>query len=189
MSFVIGRGRYARATYPENSGGGAVGALRNRNVAASPQVLTAPFTPGLIGSPSLIAAIIFTPRVSGVIQVGASLDIQNGATADTYGMSAIIFNGTGLTVSGGENSSNDWFSGSNTPPVVGGAGIVQGPIIGVAIEALAINGQGSLAVSGISQPLPVGVPVAIEVFLTEVGGGNPLAGPIAFFSLSVLELP
>ena len=113
----------------------------------------------------------------------------NGATAETYGMSASIFNGTGLTVTGGENSSNGWISGSNTPPVVGGAGIVQAQILGVGIVALAINGQGSLSLSGISQPLPIGVPVAIEVFLTEVGGGHPIAGPLAFFALSVLELP
>lgn len=151
-------------------------------------MLTTPFTPG-VGAGSLVAATLFTPRVSGVIQVTATLAVINGATPDTYGLATTIFSGTGLTVSGGEALNNGWVLGSNTPPVVGGAGVAFDQLVGEAILALAASGQGTLsAAAAISQPLPVGVPVAVEVALIELGGGNPVA-TLAFVSLSVLELP
>ena len=191
MSHLIGRGRYARETYPTSSQNAATVALRNRNVSA-PASMTA-FTPATQPSLSLVAALLYTPKVSGVIQVSAILDLTNGVAPDTYVMLAFVATGTGLSVSGGESSSNGWFVGSpapGTPIVVGGAGIVLSQLLGEDIATLAALEAGTLDVTAAisSSPLAVGVPVVIEVLIVEVGGGNALAA-IAFTSLSILELP
>ena len=184
---IIGRGRYARETYPGPQSAG-VGALRNRNVLAVPQLLVVPFSPGT-GAGSLIAATLFTPQVSGgVVDVTAGLLLTNGGVAETYGLSVAIAAGAGLSVSGGAGSSNGWFYGTTVPPTVGGAPTpVQVP--GTSAQALAIGAVGSLSVaSAISQPLLVGVPVVVEIVLSELGSGHSLAS-IAITSLSILELP
>jgi hypothetical protein len=184
MARILGRGRNVFGTYPEGSAaaGAAVAALRNRNIADT-TILTVPFTP----ANSLIAAILFTPKVSGVLQLSSNLLLQNGAGADTYALAMEIIPGTGLSVSGGETTSNGWVIGSGTPPVIGGT--IGSPVIGVeALTALAGNADGSLTPSGFSQPLPIGVPVVIAVVLTEVAGGNALV-QLAFTNLSVMELP
>lgn len=185
--FLIGKGRTARETYPSAPGGSAVNALRNRNVSA-PESLTVPFTPATSPSVSIIAALLYTPRVSGVILATALLDITNGATGDTYGLSLAVFSGTGLSVTGGAVTSNGWVLGSTVPPVVGGAGVALEGLLGSSTDTLGANAQGTLAVAAaISQPLPVGVPVVIEAIIDSLAG-HPLAA-IAFTSLSILELP
>jgi hypothetical protein len=121
--------------------------------------------------------------------VTALLELINGATPETYGLEILIVSGTGLTVTGGEVTSNGWVIGSNTPPVVGG--VISGTqLIGAATSTLATNEQGTLSVSGaISQPLlPIGAPVVIKVVLLDIGGVAVL-NALAFTSLSVLELP
>lgn len=183
---VIGFGRRAREAYPPTGGsaGAATAAMRNRNVAGATS-LSAPFTPS---SSSPIAAILFTPRVSGVLQVSASIAMTNGATGDTYEMVAVVLPGTGLSASGGEVTSDGWVMGSNTPPVVGGT--PGAPVLAVAdITSLTSGQDGALNVFGISTPpLPLGVPVIILVELIEVGGGHAL-NTITIANLSVMELP
>lgn len=177
-------GRRSSEIYPETApgGGAATAALRNRNV-ADETVLTAPFTP----TNSLIAAILFTPKVSGVVQISSNLLLQNGTGADTYALAMEILPGTGLSISGGEATSNGWVMGSATPPVVGGT--TGAPVLGIeTLTALAGNASGSLAPFGLSQPLPIGVPVVIIAILAEVAGGNALA-QLAIANLSVMELP
>ena len=191
MSHLIGRGRYARETYPTSGQNAATVALRNRNVSA-PAVMTA-FTPATAPSTSLIAALLYTPKVSGVVQVSAIFNLANGAAPETYAMLVAVATGTNLSVSGGESSSNGWFVGSpapGTPIVVGGAGIILSQVLGEDLTALAATGDGTLDVTAAisSSPLAVGVPVVIEVLLSEVGGGNAL-NSIAFTSLSIIELP
>jgi len=188
MSHLIGRRGHSRETYPGSPGGASVGALRNRNV-ASPTGLVGPFTPATTPSFSLVAAILYTPQVSGVVMVTALLDIGNGGTPETYGMAVAVATGTNLSVTGGASTSNGWVIGSTVPPVVGGSGITLPQDLGISTEALAAGAVGDLAVAAaISQPLPVGVPVVIEILLNEAGGGHALAS-LAFTSLSILELP
>lgn len=187
MGRILGRGRYVYGTYPSPPNASAI-ALQNRNVAEVTS-LGSPFIPATSPNSVLIAAILFTPRVSGVVQVTALLTLANGAAPETYAMAVQIATGTGLSVTGGEVTSNGWVIGSLVPPVIGGAGIaiVQG--LGSVAQAVAASGSGDLAIaSAISQPLPVGVPFIIEVVLTELGGGNSI-DQLAFTSLSVIELP
>ena len=184
--FIVGRGRTARETYP-GAQSSSVGALRNRNV-ATPYSLVG-FTPATNPSTSLIAALLFTPKVSGVIMASALLDLVNGATGDTYGMAVAVYSGTDLSVSGGATTSNGWVIGSTVPPVIGGTGVTLEGLLGSSVEALAASAQGDLAVAAaISQPLPVGVPVVIGVLIDELGGGHALTN-LSFTSLSALELP
>lgn len=185
--FIIGRGRYAREAYPSPPSAGS--ALRNRNVAAVPRTMSGPFTPA--GGPgfSVIAAILFTPKTSGVIDVTALLNVINGASPDTYGMAVEIVTGTSLSVSGGESASDGWVVGSNTPPVVGGVGLATAQFLGISSKTTAANAQTDLNVAAaVSQPVSVGVPVVVQVVLSEVGGGNPIA-ELVFSSMSILELP
>jgi hypothetical protein len=187
MSHIIGRGRRAGETYPSPPNA-ALGASRNRNVAV-PTSLTS-FTPATTPSVSLIAALLYTPRVSGVIQATALLDLINGAAPETYAMAIAVATGTNLSVTGGESTSDGWVIGSTTPPVIGGTGVAILGELGTSVVALAAAGsQGDLAVAAaiFSQSLQIGVPVVIEVLITELGGGNALAG-IAFTSLSAIEL-
>ncbi len=191
MSRILGRGRYIYGTYPSPSNSSA-SALQNRNVAI-PTVMTAPFTPA-VPPGSILAAILYTPRVSGVVQVTAMLDLINGATPEAYALVAEIVTGTGLTVTGGETGtptfspSNGWVIGSSpNPPVVGGV-VTDTNILGAATITLAANENGSLTVSAISQPLPVGVPVVIKFVLEDTGGVADLT-TLEFTSLSILELP
>ena len=187
MGHLIGRRGYSRETYPLAQGA-ASGASRNRNVSV-PETLVAPFTPATGGPGSLVAAILYTPQVSGVIQVSALLGVSNGASPDTYELGMAIFSGTGLTVTGGSVTSNGWVMGTTVPPVVGGSGVALAQLIGVSVNTLPANASGDFAIgAAISQPLPVGIPVVIELLLLEVGGGNSLSA-VAFSSLSVLELP
>jgi hypothetical protein len=181
---IIGRGRYRGETYPSPPNAATV-ALRNRNVAGV-VALVAPFTPSASGG--IIAAILFTPKVSGVVQVSATLAMTNGATPDDYTTIAYVVPGTGLSVTGGASTINGWVVGSTVPPLIGG--VTGAPmIIGSAIAAIAGGASGTLLTFGISQPLlPVGVPVVIFILLAEVGGGHALAD-LGFINLSVLELP
>lgn len=174
-------------TYPETGGrAGAAGALLNRNVAALPFALNSPFTPDSGGFGSLVAAIVFTPKVSGVIQVATSLDLVNGSDAEIYSLAVGLSTGTGLTVSGGENTSNGWVMGSTTPPVVGGTSALA-QLLGVDIAAIGSGAPGALSTFGISQPTTVGTPVLITVTIAQTAT-HALAG-IAAFGLSVVELP
>jgi hypothetical protein len=179
---IIGRGRYAREAYPSPPNA-ATGALRNRNVAGS-VALVAPFTP----SGGIIAAILFTPKISGVVQVSATIGMTNGVTPDIYTTIAYVVPGTGLSVTGGASTINGWVVGSTVPPLIGGVTGVPVPISS-AVAAIAGGASGTLLPFGISQPLlPVGVPVVIFMDLSETGGGNALAD-LGFVNLSVLELP
>jgi hypothetical protein len=184
---IIGRGRYAGETYPDGlpSAGAAAAALRNRNVAA-PTALSAPFTPP--GGGSIIAAVLFTPRVSGVLQVSTNVLLENGSDADTYATVTLIIPGTNLTVTGGEATSDGWVMGTTTPPVIGGT--PASPIFTLeSLDAIAGNAFGSLLAFGISTPaLPLGVPVAIVLELAETGSGHALA-QVDIGNLSVMELP
>jgi len=146
------------------------------------------FTPVTYPNYDIVAAILYTPKVSGVVQVNALLDLQNGATPETYGLVATVYDGPGLTVTGGASTSNGWVIGSTVPPIIGGTPNVN-QILGGAQVALGANALGNLSITGvISQPLPVGVPVVIEILLNQIGGGHPLAAEL-FTSLSILELP
>lgn len=174
--------RFGSETYPSASGGAAISALTNRNVAGL-NALTAPFTP----NNSLVGAILFTPRVSGVIQVASSMLIQNGGTADTYAMALEILPGTGLSVSGGEVTENGWVMGTVTPPVIGG--VTGSPVLALeSLTALAGSASGSLSAYGISPPLPVGDPVVAVILMTQIGGGHSLS-QVVFSNISILELP
>lgn len=184
---TFGWGRYKTGVYPSGSAaaaGAAVAALRNRNIAA-PTTLAAPFTPS---GGSLIAAILFTPRVSGVLQVSGNFLIQNGANGDTYAVAMEVDPGTGLTVTGGSDTSDGWVMGSTVPPVVGGA--VGSPILAIEdLVTLATSQSGTLTVFGISTPpQPIGVPLVVTVILGETGGSHAL-DQIAITNLSVMELP
>jgi hypothetical protein len=185
---IIGRGRYAREAYPEvGQSSAAVGALRNRNV-AGPTTLVG-FTPQTNPSFDIVAALLYTPKVSGVVMATALLDLSNGASADTYAIGVAIATGTNLTVTGGAGTSDGWVIGSTVPPIVGGTGVALSQLLGTSTQFLAATDQGDLAVAAaISQPLQIGVPVVIEVMLSELGGGHALAN-LAFTSLSALELP
>jgi hypothetical protein len=180
--------RFGGETYGSGqvgAGAAAAAALRNRNIAAATN-LVAPYTPsGLV-----IAAIAFTPRVSGVLQISAILVIVNGVNAEQYTLAMTISPGTGLTVTGGAATSDGWVMGSTVPPVIGGVtGATQlalqdiGPSIGNGIFS-------TLSVFGISPApaLPLGVPAVVQVLLGQAGGGHALA-QLAFVNLTVLELP
>lgn len=185
--FLIGKGRYARETYPEPRGGSASAAASNRNVSV-PTTVTETFEPATGPSGSIVAATLYTPKVSGNIQVSTNLLLTNGATLDTYQSTAVVFSGTDLSVSGGSETSDGWVMGLNTPPVVGGA-LTSGVELGVAAEAIDSGQQGVLSTFGMTpSPLPLGVPVVIEVVMAEVGGGNDLSG-VVFVQLSVVEQP
>ena len=188
MSYLIGRGRTARETYPEAQRNASDGALLNRNVAI-PTVLDAPFTPATGPSVSIIAAIVFTPKVSGVIQVTALLDLGNGETDETYSMQVAVMTGTNLTVTGGESTSNGWVMGSTTPPIVGGTGVTTSQLLGSSVRELSSTGDGDLNVAAaVSQPVgSVGVPIVIQIQLLSVDGDD--LDSLSFTSLSVLELP
>ena len=179
---IAGQRRGETYPGPKNS---ASGALQNRNVAGV-TVLAVPFTPS-VSPGSILAAILFTPKVSGVLQIAASLALANDVTGDTYALGAEIFTGTGLTVTGGAVTTNGWVMGSTVPPVIGGASVFN-QLVGEAAETVVASGQASLNLFGISQPVPVGVPVVILVALTEVGGGHAVTS-LDFINLSVIELP
>jgi hypothetical protein len=166
--------------------GAATAALRNRNVAAGPISLNAPFTPSDSGFGSIIAAILFTPRVSGVLQVSSTFQLANGVDAEAYAVAMQVFTGTGLSVTGGEATSNGWVVGSTTPPIVGGAGAVT-DLPGADVVTLAGGGNGALVTFGITQPQAVGTPLVLQLGLAQ-NDSHALAG-IAAFCLSVLELP
>jgi hypothetical protein len=187
MSHVIGR-RNGRETYPEvGTGGAAAAAFRNRNV-AGPTPLVAPFTPATNPTVSPIAAVLYTPRVSGVVQVASTIGFINGAVAETYGLVGEILTGTGLSVTGGAVTTDGWVMGSTVPPVIGGAGVVTAQIMGEGVDAILANTDGGLSTFAISQPLAVGTPVVIRIGLLQIGGGNEIA-TLAILNLSVLELP
>ena len=177
---IIGKGRYRGETYP-GAQSAATGALRNRKVADA-TLLVAPFTP----SGNFVAATLFTPKVSGVIQVSAGISLVNGATPDDYAAVALVVPGTGLSVTGGSTTVDGWVMGSTVPPVVGGLLGTPSPI-GEAVAAVAGNATGTLLCFGISSPLQVGIPVVITVSLNSVGGSALTT--IAIVNLSVLELP
>ena len=183
MAYRIGR--KGGETYPEGSAGAAgaaSAALRNRNVVGS-TALTVPFTP----SNSLIAAILFTPRVSGVLQVSMDLLVQNGAGADDFIAVIEAVPGTGLNVSGGETTTNGWVMGSTTPPVIGGVTGTPSLVL-EGFNSLGANANGSFNLYGITNPMTVGEPMVVLVVLTESGGGNALA-QLVIANLSVVELP
>lgn len=188
MGFLYGRGRNARGTYPEgqiSAGGVTAAALRNRNIALATN-LVAPFTPAA----SLIAAIAFTPKVSGVLQVSANIGLNNGVDTERYSLAMITSAGTGITVTGGASTSDGWMMGSTVPPVIGG--VIGGIQFSVQdITASLGNGDGSvLSVFGISPApsLPLGVPAVVRVFIAQLGGGHALSS-LSILNLSVLELP
>jgi hypothetical protein len=168
--------------YP-STGANAAGALANRN-AAGVQTLDAPFTP----NNSLIAALAFTPRSSGIVQVSGNLILTNGADADTYVGILGAQDYTSLVVAGGSVTDNGWVMGTTTPPTVGGT---PGTSI-LTLESFSKLGSGesgSLTFFGISSSaLTIGVPSLIALLLTQIGGGHALAG-IGIANLSVLELP
>lgn len=184
MGFVTKRrGGETYPTSPGAAGGGAaVAALQNRNI-ASLSILTTPFAP----SGNNIAAIIFTPKVSGVIQVSASLDLQNAAAPDTFTAELAVVPGTGLNITGGSATVGGWRVGSTVAPVVGGA--LGSPVLLLTASWDAADDEEfSLLMFGLtSPPLPVGVPVAIAVILGQ-SGANALS-LLAFTNISVYELP
>ena len=187
---IIGRGRYARAVYPVASGGRASVAAANRNV-SDPHSDAQVFTPATAPAVSLVAAVLFVPKVSGILRVSTSLAISNGAVADTFQTTAIIAEGTNLSVSGGAVSSNGWVMGGATPPVFGGT--VTGAVpLGAGAAAIAANpGQGVLVTYGTNpngMALPLFVPVVVELFMAELGGGNAIDS-LNFLQLSVVEEP
>lgn len=178
--------RRGSETYsPGISANAATAALRNRNVLAGPITLDAPFTPSDLGS--IVAAILFTPRVSGVLQVSSTLQLVNGANAEIYAVAMQVFTGTGLSVTGGEATSNGWVVGSTTPPVVGGVGVVTA-IPGADVANLSSGETEALITFGITQPQTIGTPLVVQLGLSETGPANPLAG-IAVLCASILELP
>lgn len=183
---IIGFGRRAREAYPPNlaATGAATAALRNRNVAA-PTTLASPFTPG--GS-SLIAAVVFTPRVSGILQLSATLALQNGVDPDTYGMVMETAEYTGLTVTGGSATSDGWVMGTTVPPVIGGVFVTSSPI-NQDERAVGANALSDLTAFGITAApaLPLGVPVAIVVLIS--GPGAHALAQVGFANLAVMELP
>lgn len=170
--------------YPQTGGpGAAAGALLNRNIAGL-QTLDAPFTP----SGSLIAAIAFTPRVSGIVQVSGNLLLTNGTDAETYIGAMGVETYTGLTVTGGEVTDGGWVMGTTTPPVLGGA--ADSSILALeAISKLTSGESGSMSFFGITPlALPIGTPSLVAVILSQTGGGHALAG-VGIANLSVIELP
>lgn len=186
--YIIGRGRYAREVYPDGlaAAGAATAALRNRNIAGA-RALT-PYTPSTGGD--FIAAVLFTPKVSGVLQISAEIAVQNGGVADVYTMSSVIVNGTGLSVSGGEATIDGWHIGTSPFPTIGG---VLGAIaLSVGDILTLVGGQNATAsafgISPQTSPLPLGVPVLVGTILAESVAGHSLA-QIAIVNLTVLELP
>ncbi len=187
MGFILGRGRNARETYPtaqEMSGGAAAAALRNRNV-SGPHSLTTPYTPAQNNPASPFAAVLFTPRVSGVLQVGVALSVVNGSDADVYGVLVNILNGTGLSVTGGEVTDDGWVLGTNTPPTIGGV-TAPGQLLGEVFESILAGAPQSFLSFDISKP--VNTPIIIQAGIAEVGTGHALAGFLVT-GLSVVELP
>ena len=183
---LIGRGRYRTEAYPVAGASSAVSALQNRNI-SGPHSLTVPYTPATTTPATQFAAVLFTPRVSGVIQVSVGLAVVNGATADTYAVLVSTLSGTGLTVTGGETTDDGWVMGTNTPPVIGG---VSAPdqLLGEIFEAVAITGSQSFVSFGISKPFPVGVPIVVQAGMAEAGAAHDLTG-FLITGLSVVELP
>ena len=183
---IIGRGRYAREVYPESKLG--AGALFNRNVTAMVQLggVTPPTNP--VGAPPL-AALLFTPKVSGLIQVAMSINILNGANPESYGLGVRVLTGTGLSVTGGSVTDDGWVMGvPPSAPVIGGLPVPT-QLLGEFNVNLLANQSGSLATFGVSPtPLPIGQPCVISGTLVEVAGGNPLAS-VTVIQLSAVEVP
>jgi hypothetical protein len=155
----------------------------NRNVAGL-HTLNAPFTP----SSSLIAAIAFTPRVSGIVQVSGNLILTNGGNAETYIGALGAETYTGLTVTGGEVTDDDWVMGTTTPPVLGG--VIGASMLALeSVAKLGVSESGSMTFFGITPlALPIGTPSLIALLLSQTGGGHALAG-VGVANLSVVELP
>jgi len=188
MGNIIGFGRRAREAYPATGGAAAAttSALQNRNVAL-PGALAVPFTP----ANGVLAAILFTPRVSGVIQVAASVLAENGTDAETYLMGVEVLPGTGLSVTDGDMTIDGWVVGTTSAPVVGGTPGSPVMVLEDISAPLLSGASGGLSVFGISDNvsrLPLGVPVVIVVVLGEAGSGHALA-QLAVTNLSVMELP
>ncbi len=161
-----------------------MGALRNRNIAGN-NVLNS-YTPP--STPTPLAAVLFTPRISGVIQISATLAVSNGSDSDTFELGAEIFSGTNLTVTGGAVTDDGWVMGTTVPPVIGGSGVTIAQVVGAASVVAGADAQITFLVFGISKPLPVGVPVAVEIPFFELGGTHSITA-IEVVGLSVLELP
>ena len=184
--FVIGRGRNGRETYPTSagaggSGGSAVTALQNRNVAAD-TALVAPFTP----SGGVLAAVLFTPKVSGVIQIAASLAAVNSSgSADVDVAELAIQQGTGLNVTGGATTVNGWHMGSTVAPTVTGVFGATPLILEDLANTVGSGDSGTFLMFGVSTPLPVGVPVVIALTLN----GSKSLSQLTITNLSVYELP
>lgn len=182
--FVIGRGRYARESYPERVPG--LGAFQDR--ALAPVQNLGGFTPATNPSASLIAATLVTPKASGIFMVLGSSDLINGAGADIYGLVVHAFTGPGLTVSGGSVTVDGWTMGTTVPPVIGGTPTPQLSPMSLATQSIGAAGAANLAIAGFNTvPLPLGVPSVIEVLLGEIGGGNALA--TVGLQIGIIELP
>ena len=113
--FLIGRGRYTRAAYPQ-APGAAVAALSNRYV-ATPLMAPDPFT---VTSPTLhnVAAVNVTRRASGVFVVMMTLPVALAAP-DEYQFSASLV--PGATASGG-TVDGAWLVGIGSAIVLAGGG-------------------------------------------------------------------
>lgn len=175
-------------TYPPTAASGASASLLNRNV-SGPHSLTAPYTPPQSTPTDPFAAILFTPRVSGVIQVAVALSVVNGSDADVYGVLVNILNGTGLSVTGGEFTDDGWVLGTTagTPPVIGGT-TAPGQLLGEVFESIAAGEAQSFLSFSISKPELVGTPIIIQASMAETGTGHAIAGFLVT-GLSVVELP
>ena len=183
MGSIIGRGRYARATYPVAS----FAAVRHL---ISITNLPAPFTPAAAPAFTLVGACLVTPIKSGLFFFSATGQVTNGAAAGTYTLAAIASIGASLSVSGGSVSRDGWTLGTTTPPIVGGSGIVPIASLAEATEAIAANGNGAIVCTGTNDSasaLPLNVPSVVMLSILQPGGG---VSAINFFDLqaSIIEL-
>jgi hypothetical protein len=199
MSHIIGRGRYARSTYPQSPSiglgvSGPSGPVFQLAGATGPTGATGPgislftgptggtslgqisslpayTTPSSgAGTPNPVAAIVVTPKKTGLFLVLANIIVQNGATADTFLAAVLTGVGTGLTVTGGSTFAGGWTLGTSVPVVVTPTPTLQFPG-GAAELTIPANGIGTLSMSGVNPvPLALGVPAVIEVDLLSVTG-------------------
>lgn len=182
MSRLIGRGRYARETYPAAGATGALVALVNRyRIAAVSPGIPSAFT---VTTPTthIVAAVNVKRRASGIFAVSFQMPATLGA-ADTQAWAAIAL--FGATASGGI-ANGDWLQ--DTGATITTAGATGASPMGIdEIQSGAGNLHQTVTLVGTNAaPVPQGSSTII-IAGTTVGGSA--ITPTSSFIAVAYELP
>lgn len=162
MSFIIGRGRYARATYPTPArGGGAGGATPARN-------WNEHTTNGIAsGTPTIVVSTTVTPATSGIFRVTVTGSAVGGGDGGQDQFTPSLSNG-GSATPAIATSSSQFTSHDNS----------QDATIAWVVDLDKAGGTGT--------PYPLGTPVQFNAVL-EFSGNN--APAVSTLQIEVQEVP